>query len=74
VSHLARRVDAGQDGFQFRAEQSADTRFASIPTIVWSAPYDPQQEMVRRLGTTMLRKGVDCETVLSCIEAQRRKE
>jgi CheY-like chemotaxis protein len=58
----------GKDGFQFRAEQLADTRFASIPTIVWSARDDPQQDLVRRLGTTVLRKGVDFETVLSCIE------
>lgn len=64
----------GKDGFQFRAEQLADPRFASIPTIVWSARYDPQEDLVRRLGTTALRKGVDCETLLSCIEAQRRKE
>lgn len=64
----------GKDGFQFRAEQLADPRFASIPTIVWSGRYDLQEEMVRRLGTTALRKGGDCEAVLSCIEAQRRKE
>jgi two-component system, chemotaxis family, chemotaxis protein CheY len=64
----------GKDGFQFRTEQLADSRFASIPTIVWSAQYDPQQDLVRRLGTTALRKGGDCETLLSCIEAQRRKE
>ena len=64
----------GKDGFQFRAQQLAETRFASIPTVVWTARDDPQQDLVRRLGTTVLRKGVDFATVLSCIEAQRRKE
>jgi two-component system, chemotaxis family, chemotaxis protein CheY len=64
----------GKDGFQFRAEQLADTRFASIPTVVWSAQPGPQLDLVRRFGTTVLRKGVDFETLLGCIEAQRRKE
>jgi two-component system, chemotaxis family, chemotaxis protein CheY len=64
----------GKDGFEFRAEQLADTRFASIPTVVWSARSDPQLDLVRRFGTTVLPKGVDLETLLSCIEAQRRKE
>lgn len=58
----------GTDGFQFRAEQLADVRFASIPTIVWSALDDPQQDLVHQLGTMVLRKGVDFETLLSCIE------
>lgn len=61
----------GKDGFQFRAEQLADPRFAAIPTIVWSARYDPQQEVLRRLGTTVLRKGADCET---CSAASRRND
>ncbi len=62
-----------KDGFQFRAEQLADARWAAIPTIVWSARYDPQQETMTRLGTTVLRKGVDFEILLDCIEAQRRR-
>ncbi len=62
-----------KDGFQFRAEQLADARWAAIPTIVWSARYDPQQDIMTRLGTTVLRKGVDFEILLDCIEAQRRR-
>ncbi len=62
-----------KDGFQFRAEQLADARWATIPTIIWSACYDAQAENVRRLGATLLRKGVDFETLLDCIEAHRRR-
>jgi CheY-like chemotaxis protein len=64
----------GKDGFQFRAEQVADPGLASIPTIVWSARYDPPQDLGRGLGTTVLRKGVDVEILLTCIEAHRQKD
>ncbi len=62
-----------KDGFQFRAEQLANERWADIPTIVWSALYDPQQDSVRHLGAAVLRKGVDFDTLLNCIETHRRR-
>ncbi len=62
-----------KDGFQFRAEQLADARWAAIPTIIWSARYDPQQEIMRGLGATVLHKGVDFEILLECIETHRQK-
>ncbi len=61
-----------KDGFQFRREQLADARLASIPTIVWSAASVPRGDGNHWNGTTFLRKGVDFDTLLACIEAQRR--
>jgi two-component system chemotaxis response regulator CheY len=58
-----------KDGFAFRREQLNDPRLAAIPTIAWSANYDPQEHENRLQGMAFLRKGVDLDTVLTCIEA-----
>jgi len=57
------------DGFAFRRAQLSDPRLAAIPTIAWSATYDPQAHEDRLQGMAFLRKGIDLDTVFTCIEA-----
>ncbi|RKG92865.1 response regulator [Corallococcus terminator] len=54
-----------KDGFQFRAEQRADTRFAHIPVVVMSA--DPQLDSRREVlaARSYLRKPVDIDQLLA---------
>jgi CheY-like chemotaxis protein len=58
-----------KDGFQFRHEQRADTRFAHIPVVVMSA--DPQLESRRDVlgARAYLRKPVDIEALLAAAVA-----
>ncbi len=58
-----------KDGFQFRAEQQADTRFAHIPVVVMSA--DPKLDSRRELlaARAYLRKPVDIDLLLATAAA-----
>jgi len=60
-----------KDGFQFRAEQLEEPRFASIPTIAYSGIYTGSslREKAAALGiTTVLEKPVDYDGLLDVIE------
>nr|WP_227026860.1 response regulator [Corallococcus soli] len=58
-----------KDGFQFRAEQRADARFAHIPVVVMSA--DPQLDSRRDVLTarSYLRKPLDIDQLLAAARA-----
>ena len=62
------------DGFEFRKEQIADPRLSQIPTVAYSAIYDVQPESERLYGAPFLRKPVEFDTLLLCIEAQCLKD
>ncbi|MFP2906654.1 response regulator [Pyxidicoccus sp. 3LFB2] len=58
-----------KDGFEFRAAQRADARFADIPVVVMSA--DPQLESRRGVleARAYLRKPVDIDQLLAATTA-----
>lgn len=58
-----------KDGFQFRAEQRADARFAEVPVVVMSA--DPNLDARRELlaARSYIRKPIDIRALLAAAVA-----
>ena len=56
----------GMDGFEFRAWQVRDERFAAIPVVAYSGAVDVESAE-RALGVPALRKPVDTERLLQLV-------
>ena len=63
-----------KDGFEFRKEQLEDTRLAQIPAVAYSAVYDPEHVAARMQAAAFLRKPLEFETLLACIETHCLKD
>ena len=57
------------DGFQFRDEQTKDSRFSKIPVFIMSADTNIQTKKIKTAATQAFKKPVDIDQLL---EATRR--
>jgi len=58
----------GLDGFEFRAEQSADPALATIPTIIISGAFNATRAGAALDAAAAFRKPVDLDAMVAAIE------
>lgn len=63
-----------KDGFEFRDEQLQDAALAGIPTVAYSAVYDPQSYGAALHGAALLSKPIEFEMLLDCIQSRCLKD